>query len=138
MSNLILSQTTNTNPTKCLPVSQVSEIYKGLKQNSYLKIRLNKTEEALTSADKVIIEQKGIIGKQTELIKVKDELTASAAFQCDKEKEIRDIKIKQLEDTMALKDKQAKRNERKKLWSGIKLGTGIGVVATVAAFLLVK
>ena len=83
-------------------------------------------------------EQKGIIKNNVETIAIKDELYKSALFQCDQEKEIRDAKIDQLKATMKVEATQAKKNERRKLWQGIKLGGVIGIAGTVAAFLLVK
>ena len=75
------SQNTNTNLTKvnsryCYSEAQVNEIFKGLKQTEYLKVRLQKTEETLQNADKVISQQKDIIISKTEAINLKEEILA--------------------------------------------------------------
>ena len=138
VSNLLTSQIINTSLTNCYSDAQVKEIFKGLKQNDYLKLRLDKTEKTLDDATNIMKEQKGIIKNNVETIAIKDELYKSALFQCDQEKEIRDAKIDQLKATMKVEATQAKKNERRKLWQGIKLGGVIGIAGTVAAFLLVK
>ena len=59
-----------------LTEAQKNEIYKGLKQNEYLKERLNKTESALTKAQDLISVQKTQIADQKQLINLKDDFIA--------------------------------------------------------------
>ena len=73
-SNLILSQNTS---TQNIDDSQIKEIYKGLKQNEYLKLRLQKTDNALTSAQNLINEQEKTISSFKNLANSKDQIIST-------------------------------------------------------------
>ena len=90
MSNMILSQNTNTANTnkKCIDDNQVTEIYKSLKQNDYLKTRLKKTENVLDESDAVIKQQKDNIKKLNEIVKLNENSINLLNLKIDKEKEI--------------------------------------------------
>lgn len=140
MSNLSLSQTSNTNPTrKCFEAAQVDEIYKGLNQNIYLKDRLSKTESSLEKADLVIKEQKLSIENNKKTIILKDELYDNLKFQCEKDKEILTIENKRLIDTHEIERQAVKKEKRKSFWNGVKVGgITVGVLGTAGVLLLLK
>ena len=139
LNSQLISQTTNTNLTKCYTQEQVSEIFKGLKQGEYLKVRVEKAEETILSANKVIDEQTYIITNKDKVINIKDALYTSLVFQNKMDMEIKNSKIDQLNETMKVNEKIYKSKERKKFWSGIKIGGVVGVgIATTALLLILK
>ena len=93
LNSQLISQTTNTKPTNCLSDAQMSEIFKGLKQWEYLKVRLEKAEETLFSANKVINEQTDIITNKNKVIDIKDTLYSSLVFQNKMDMEIKNSEI---------------------------------------------
>ena len=139
LNSQLISQTTNTNLTKCYTQEQVSEIFKGLKQGEYLKVRVEKAEETILSANKVIDEQTYIITNKDKVINIKDALYTSLVFQNKMDMEIKNSKIDQLNETMKVNEKIYKSKERKKFWSSIKIGGVVGVgIATTALLLILK
>lgn len=127
MSNLYFSQNTNTNLTKvnsgyCYSEAQVNEIFKGLKQTEYLKVRLQKTEETLQNADKVISQQKDIIVSKTEAIILKDEIIKQNQIAYNAEKEILNSNIDKLKAEIEYNKKLAKTHSKKQFWKGVKIG----------------
>ena len=139
LNSQLISQTTNTKPTNCLSDAQMSEIFKGLKQGEYLKVRLEKAEETLFSANKVINEQTYIIANKDKVINIKDALYTSLVFQNKMDMEIKDSQIDKLNETMKVNQKIYKSEKRKKFWSGIKIGGVVGVgIATTALLLILK
>ena len=139
LNSQLISQTTNTKPTNCLSDAQMSEIFKGLKQGEYLKVRLEKAEETLFSANKVIDEQTYIITNKDKVINIKDALYTSLVFQNKMDMEIKDSQIDKLNETMKVNEKIYKSEKRKKFWSGIKIGGVVGVgIATTALLLILK
>ena len=139
LSSQLISQTTNTKPTNCLSDAQISKIFKGLKQGEYLKVRVEKAEETLFSANKVIDEQTYIITNKDKVIGIKDALYTSLVFQNKMDMEIKDSQIDKLNETMKVNEKIYKSKERKKFWSGIKIGGVVGVgIATTALLLILK
>lgn len=139
LNSQLISQTTNTKPTNCLSDAQMSEIFKGLKQGEYLKVRLEKAEETLFSANKVINEQTYIITNKDKVINIKDALYTSLVFQNKMDMEIKDSQIDKLNETMKVNEKIYKSDKRKKFWSGIKIGGVVGVgIATTALLLILK
>lgn len=139
MSNLLTSQTSSTNLTdyKCFPNKQVTEIFKGLKQTEYLKLRLEKTEITLSDAANVINEQKVLISKKDNVINAKDEIITSTLVILDKEKEIRDIQIGKLNSVMELEKVKYKKESRRKFWGGIKIGSAVGIGLSAAAMIFI-
>lgn len=139
LNSQLISQTTNTNLIKCFPQSQVNEIFKGLKQGEYLKIRVDKAEQTLVSADKIIEEQKSIIINKDKVIDIKDTLYKSLQYQNGLDMEIKNTKIDQLNETIKVNGDIYKSEKRKKFWSGIKIGGVVGVgIATTALLLILK
>ena len=144
LSKQIFCQNTVTKNIE-IPVQQVTELYKGLKQNEYLKTRLQTTENTLKSADKLILEQeksiesaKSIIVAKDEIIKTKDEIY-NQENKASVEREYRlknDVSLLQQEYKFLQDD--SKRQQRKKLWNGIAIGSGIGIIATLASILIVN
>ena len=137
MNSLVISQTTNTNPTNCLiPNSQVNEIYKGLKQGEYLKVRLDKTEKTLLDTSNIMGEQKNIIDNLTQTNTLKDKIIKDLNVKCTQEKEIKNVEIERLQKIMELNTTQAKKEARRKSTNSFILGAGIGVTVTAVAILL--
>lgn len=139
-SNLLFSQTGSTSRTNCYTDAQVSEIFKGLKQNDYLKMRLEKTETSLANADKVINEQRSAIETQGNIITVKDNLIAGEIAKCAKEKEVLNANIEILSNTIEILKIDHKKDSRRKFWNGVKVG-GLSVAViggATAAYLILK
>ena len=139
LSSQLISQTTNTKPTNCLSDAQISKIFKGLKQGEYLKLRVEKAEETILSANKVIDEQTYIIANKDKVINIKDDLYTSLVFQNKMDMEIKDSQIDKLNETMKVNEEIYKSDKKKKFWSGIKIGGVVGVgIATTALLLILK
>lgn len=145
MSNLYFSQNTNTNLTKvnnkrCYSEAQVNEIFNGLNQGEYLKVRLQKTEETLQNANKVIFQQKDVIISKTEAIILKDEIIKQNQIACNKDKEILNSNIERLKNEKEFIKLEYKKESRKQFWKGVKIGgitVGVTGVATMI-YLLTK
>lgn len=138
VSNLLFSQATNTNLTKCFSEAQVSEIFKGLKQGEYLKTWRENAEKTMKLGDDLISEQKNTITKQGQIINTKDEIITNNQNIYNQDKEIFAAKNEQLQSILDLNKKIAKQDGRKKFWSGIKIGGFSVTVIGVAALLLLK
>lgn len=142
VSNQIFCQSTNTKSIN-ISQSQVTEIYKGLKQNEYLKSRLQKTEKALKSADVLISEQEKALAISQNLSKSKDAIISTMQEVAKQEKNASEERENQLkvdkrilEDEIRYINEESKQKQRKKFWSGVKVGgfsvVVLGVVALVA------
>ncbi len=117
---------------------QLDNIYKGLKQNEYLKIRVKKAEQTLADAESVIHNQQSIIAKQNDLIIAKDEYLENQKFLFSQELEIKNVEIKRLEDVAIEMKAIHKRENRKQLWKGIKIGgITVGVLGAATAIYLI-
>lgn len=138
LNSQLISQTTSTKPTNCLSDAQMSEIFKGLKQGEYLKVRLEKAEETLFSANKVISEQTYIITNKDKVIGIKDTLYNSLVFQNKMDMEIKNSEIDKLNETMKVNQKIYKSEKRKKFWSGVGYGAGGAIVLTLVGVLLIS
>lgn len=137
LSSLILSQNTNTKNIE-IPESQLKEIYKGLKQGEYLKVRLDKTEKALKDASDLITEQKSALENSASLVKAKDEMMKNNEEIFSQEKIIYDSRISIFQADYKILQEISKKEARKKMWNGIKIG-GISVaVFGIGAFLLIN
>lgn len=102
------------------PQNQVTEIYKGIKQNEYLKSRLQKTEQTLKSADQLILEQqksiesaKGIIKAKDNIISTKDEIhTQENKASAEREYRLKnDVEL--LQEQYKFLESDSKRQQRK-------------------------
>ena len=140
LNSQLISQTTNTKPTNCLSDAQMSEIFKGLKQGEYLKVRLDKTETTLTKANDMLVNQEKTISDLNKVVTLKNELYNSLKFQHTQDLIIKDSKIQQLQETMDENTKQAKKIARRKSTKNFLVGAGVGgAIATgVILFLITK
>lgn len=137
LSSLIFCQNTNTNP---LSKDQIAELYKGLKQNEYLKERISKTDKALANADLLITEQKDALLKKDLIIKDQETIINNNQLIYLKDIKIKDAEIERLYETEKINIQIARKNSRKQFWNGIKIG-GISVAilgGATAAFLILK
>jgi hypothetical protein len=142
VSSLILSQNTNTGN---IPASQIPEIYKGLKQNEYLKVKLQKTEAALSSASNLISEQEKAIAVSKTMIKSKDEIIGTIQGVAKQDQAAADERENQLKSdiTMLRSDIEImelinKNDQKKKFWGGVRTGIIGTVVAAAIAILVVS
>lgn len=139
---MILSQNIN---TRNIPEGQIPEVYKGLKQTEYLKTRLNKTESALSSANKLINEQEKAIAVSKTLLNAKDEAMETVLEISKQEKIAAEEREKQLNiDLSYLKTeidyikKESEKKQIKRFWSGITIGGVSVAVLGVAGFILMN
>lgn len=137
MSNLIFCQSTDTKNIS-FPESQVKEIYKGLKQGEYLKVRLDKTEKALKDASDLITEQKSALENSASLVKAKDQMLKNNEEIYSQEKVIYDSRITSLQADYKILQQTSKEEARKKMWNGIKIGGVSVAILGVGAFLLIN
>lgn len=142
LSSWILSQNT---VTPNISEAQIKEIYKGLKQNDYLKIRLQKTENSLSAAKNLISEQQKSISAAEKLAVAKDQTIANLEeirkqeniVSTEKEKQLSaDISI--LKADLEILSKEAKNKQRKKFWNGVKAGAFSVAIIGIAGIILIK
>lgn len=138
INKLSYSQNTNTKLTNCYSDVQVSEIFKGLKQNEYLKTRLAKTESVLKDADNIIDKQKETINTKNEIIIGKSEIIDNLNKEMIIEEEIKQSQIEQLNNEILFEINQGDKKARKSFWKGAKTGGIIGIVATLITIVLIK
>ena len=132
MSNLILSQTT---ATPQLTNVQLENIYKGLKQNEYLKVRVKQAEKTLDEAEKVMDNQKATIAKQNELVAAKDRYLDNYKRQSELQLQSKDVEIDRLNSVIV----ETKKDNRRQLWKGIRIGgITVGVLGGAAALYLIS
>lgn len=126
MSNWMLSQqqsTQNTNKVE-IPASQVTELYKIVKQNSYLKSRTSSAEKALKEAENLLKQKESLLLKKDEAIKISQNQLIGLEQEHSKEIEIREIQVKNLSLSLqALREKSVKERRKKFLQ-----GTGLGII----------
>lgn len=132
-----MCQNTNTKSIE-IPESQVKEIYKGLKQGEYLKVRLDKTEKALKDASDLITEQKSALENSASLVKAKDQMLKNNEEIFSQEKVIYDSRITSLQADYKILQETSKKEARKKMWNGIKIGGVSVAVLGLGAFLLIN
>lgn len=142
LSSLILSQNTG---IPNISKDQVKEIYRGLKQNDYLKLRLQKTENTLTAAQSVISEQEKVITVAKKLTAAKDETIGNLEelrkqeLEAGKQRENQlknDLKI--LQGDLSIQRIEAKEKQRKRFWQGVKIGGVSVAVIGVAGFIILN
>lgn len=139
---MILSQNTN---TRSIPEGQIPEVYKGLKQNEYLKTRLQKTESALSSANQLINEQDKALTVSKNLLTAKDEAMGTV-LEISKQDKIAaaerenqlNIDISYLKTQIDLVKKEAEARQRKRFWTGVKIGGVSVAVLGVAGLILMN
>lgn len=138
MTNIYMSQNINTKNIKCIDESKLNEIYLGLKQGDYLKMRLKKTEETLVSADELIKNQKNEITGLNESLKDKDIIIGSNLLMYKEELEHKNTLIKNLNISIDNNNIITKKTGRKKFWKGLGLGIISGAVITTTTLMLIK
>jgi len=139
---LILSQNTN---TRSIAEGQIPEVYKGLKQNEYLKTRLQKTETALSSANQLINEQDKALSVSKNLLTAKDEAMGTV-LEISKQDKIAaaerenqlNIDISYLQTQMEMVKKEAEIKQRRRFWNGVKIGGVSVAVLGVAGLILMN
>jgi hypothetical protein len=109
-----------------------------LKQGEYLKIRVEKAEKTVESAEKVINEQKLLISNQKQMIITKDDLYKDLVFKSEQEQQMKDEQINVLNSTIQINNQFYKKENRKKFWSGAKIGTLSGAAIMALTILLLK
>lgn len=141
-SSTIFSQHTGTGN---IPEAQIPEIYKGLKQADYLKVRLQKTETTLNSANALIEEQekalsasKNLLSSKDQIIATKDEvLQQEKAAASERENQLKaDVSL--LQNNYKILEIDFKNKQRKKFWNGVKIGGVSVVVLGAVGVLLIK
>jgi len=139
---LILSQNTN---TRNIPEGQIPEVYKGLKQNEYLKARLQKTETALSSANQLINEQDKALSVSKNLLTAKDqamgtvlEISKQDKIAASERENQLNIDISYLQTQMEIVKKEAEIKQRKRFWNGVKIGGVSVAVLGVAGLILMN
>ena len=142
MSSSIFSQNT---ATRNISEAQISELYKGIKQNEYLKVRLQKTEGTLNSANELISEQEKALTTGKMLLKAKDEIIATnqeilkqeKIGSLERENQLKS-NIEILKGDFSILEIQSKKTARQKLWTGIKIGGVSVAVLGAVGLLLIK
>ncbi len=124
-------------------MGQIPEIYKGLKQNEYLKTRLQKTETALYNANQLINEQDKALTVGKNLLTAKDE-AMETVLEISKQDKIAaaerenqlNIDISYLKTEIDLVKKNAEKKQRKRFWNGVKIG-GVSIAVLGVAGLII-
>lgn len=138
MSSMSICQNTNTNLTKCFPIATVNELYNGIKQGENLKLVQEKTEKLLNEARSLNAEQKSLIAKQAEIISGKDEIIANNQFIADQQKIVKESEISSLQADINILKIRSKKDNRKKFWTGVKIGGFSVAVLGVASLILIQ
>lgn len=136
---MILSQNTN---TRSIPEGQIPEVYKGLKQNEYLKTRLQKTESALFSANQLINEQDKAITVSKTLLNAKDEamgtmleISKQEKIAAEEREKQLNFEITSLRSEIDLVKNSSEIKQKKWFWNGVKIGGVSVAVLGVAGFI---
>lgn len=141
ISSQIISQTTSTSPsepTKCIPVSQINEVYKGLKQNEQLKKLFNSAQETIDNSNTLIASQKKLNNKLSEESEAKSELINNLKNLNEADKNICNIQKESLQADIDYLKIQSKKTSRKSFWNGVKIGGFSVAVIGVVGLVLIK
>lgn len=142
LSSWILSQNTG---IPNISNEQVKEVFKGLKQNDYLKLRLQKTESTLQSAQNLISEQEKAIAAAKNLTAAKDQTIANLeeirkqenTAGNERENQLKsDFKI--LQGDLSIQQIEAKERQRKRFWQGVKIGGVSVALIGIAGFVILN
>lgn len=139
-SSMTLSQTQNTQNTKgtFIPDSQVTELYKIVKQNDYLKTRNATAEKALNEANKMINEYKAQRSKLDALIALQSEELKTTSEMYGKQINVKNMQLSDLSRQLEEVTKQGKKTARKKFWNGFAIGgVTVGIIGTATAIYLI-
>ena len=142
MSSTTLFQaqnTANTNGT-FIPDSQVTELYKIVKQNDYLKKRTTAAENALNDANKLISEYKVQRSKLDAIIALQSAELKKTTEMYGKQIEVKNLQLTDLNRQLEKSYVDAKKQGRKKFWKGFTIGgVTVGIIGTgTAIYLLTK
>ena len=131
--------TANTNGT-FIPDSQVTELYKIVKQNDYLKKRTTAAENALNDANKLISEYKVQRSKLDAIIALQSAELKKTTEMYGKQIEVKNLQLVELNNQLEESVKQGKKTARKKFWNGFAIGgVTVGIIGTgTAIYLLTK
>ena len=133
-----MSQVTNTKNSKCFTPEQLSEVYKGLKQGEYLKVRITKTEEVLEEANGIMNQQKQAMAQYGEIVKNKNLVIENLNFQIEKEKEICLAEKEQLNNIIKTNEIVLKAESKRKFWTGLATGTIVGVAGALVTIIAIR
>ena len=140
MSSTTLFQAQNTPTTKgtFIPDSQVTELYKIVKQNDYLKKRNETAEKALNEANKMLIEYKSQRSKLDTVIALQSEELKTTSEMYGKQIEVKNMQLTDLSRQLDESVKQGKKTSRKKFWKGFAFGgVTVGIIGTATVFYLI-
>ena len=125
-------------PTKCIPVSQVNEIYKGLKQNEQLKKLFNYAQETIENSNSLIASQKKLSAKLAEESEAKSQVITNLKDLNEADKKLCDIQKQSLQSDIKYLESQSKRDSRRYFWNGVKIGGFSLAVIGAVGFVLIK
>lgn len=139
---MMLSQTqgtANTNGT-FIPDAQVTELYKIVKQNDYLKKRTTTAEKALNDANKLINEYKTQRSKLDAVIALQSEELKKTTEMYGKQIEVKNLQLTDLNQQLEQSYIDAKKQGKKKFWKGFTIGgITVGIIGTgTAIYFLTK
>ena len=130
--------TANTNGT-FIPDSQVTELYKIVKQNDYLKKRTTTAENALNDTNKLINEYKVQRSKLDAVIALQSEELKKTTEMYGKQIEVKNMQLTDLNIQIEETVKQGKKTARKKFWNGFAIGgITVGIIGTGTAIYLLS
>lgn len=140
MSNLSLFAQSNTKNSVEIPRSQVPELYKIAKQNTFLKNIITKQDAELDKTLKIVADQSLTIAKYQDLVSLKDQVIANEREQTGLMIKSKDVEISRLNELAKIQEKVTKVEKRKSWWNGAKVGgITVGILGGVtAAFLLTR
>lgn len=112
--------------------SQLNEIYKGLKQNEYLKDLNAKSSEALKASEKIVKEQSAQITKLKDALAKSEEINGTQTEISAQEIALRENEIKRLTDV-------AKHQGKKKWKSGFMVGSiSVAVIGAATTIFIIS
>lgn len=134
---MMLSQQQGTSTTKgvFIPDSQVTELYKIVKQNDYLKKRLTATEKTLNDANKLINEYKVQRSKLDAVIALQGEELKKTTEMYGKQIDVKNLQLTDLNRQLEESYTVAKKQGRRKFWKGFAIG-GVTIGALGGATLI--
>ena len=138
---MMQSQTQGTAISKgtFIPDAQITELYKIVKQNDYLKKRTTVAENALNDADKLINEYKAHRVKLDAVIALQEEELKKTTEMYSKQIDIKNLQLQDLNSQLTETVKQGKKNERKKFWRGFGIGgVTVGIIGTATLLYLTR
>lgn len=132
MSKLSLSQSIDIRL-----MNNTENIYKGLKQNEYLKDRLTKTIKNLDSCNRLNLEYEKFLGRKEEILYKQTLLIKNLEEDKSLEIQLRENNIKALEVLNSDLKKEVVRKSKNNFLKGMGVGIGIGVIS-IASLLIIN